>query len=81
MATIGHLRRLGVSLSSDDFGTGYSSLSYLRRLLVMDRLIEVGCDIGRGYGISRPLEVEKFDIWPATTSCCFPGIDHDSAPS
>jgi len=128
MATIGHLHRLGVSLSLDDFGTGYSSLSYLRRLPVselkvdrsfianilleahddvivrstidlghnlglrvvaegiennevMDRLIEVGCDIGQGYGISRPLEVEKFDIWLATTSYRVPRIEHDPAHS
>jgi diguanylate cyclase (GGDEF)-like protein len=126
MATIGHLHRLGVSLSLDDFGTGYSSLSYLRRLPVselkvdrsfianilleahddvivkstidlghnlglrvvaegiennevMDRLIEVGCDIGQGYGISRPLEAGKFDVWLATTNYRVPRIEHDPA--
>ncbi len=31
MATIRHLKRLGVQLAIDDFGTGYSSLSYLKR--------------------------------------------------
>lgn len=126
MATIGHLHRLGVSLSLDDFGTGYSSLSYLRRLPVselkvdrsfianilleahddvivkstidlghnlglrvvaegiennevLDRLIEVGCDIGQGYGISRPLEVKKFDTWLATTNYRVPRIERDPA--
>jgi len=126
MATIGHLHRLGVSLSLDDFGTGYSSLSYLRRLPVselkidrsfianilleahddvivkstidlghnlglrvvaegiensevMDRLIEVGCDVAQGYGISRPLEVENFDTWLATTSYRVPRIERDPA--
>ena len=44
---------------------------------VMDRFVEVGCDIGQGYGISRPLEVEKFDTWLATTSHCVPRIEHD----
>jgi diguanylate cyclase (GGDEF)-like protein/PAS domain S-box-containing protein len=33
-ATLGRLRKLGVSLSIDDFGTGYSSLVALRRLPV-----------------------------------------------
>lgn len=46
---------------------------------VMDRPVEVGCDIGQGYGISRPLEAEKFDTWLATTSCCVPRIEHDPA--
>ncbi len=31
LATLHHLRRLGVRISMDDFGTGYSSLSYLRQ--------------------------------------------------
>ncbi len=31
LATLHHLRRLGVRTSMDDFGTGYSSLSYLRQ--------------------------------------------------
>jgi diguanylate cyclase (GGDEF)-like protein len=31
LATLTHLRELGVSISMDDFGTGYSSLSYLRK--------------------------------------------------
>ncbi len=31
LATLMHLRELGVSISMDDFGTGYSSLSYLRK--------------------------------------------------
>ena len=30
LATLHHLRRLGVRIAMDDFGTGYSSLSYLR---------------------------------------------------
>ena len=30
LATLRHLRALGVGISMDDFGTGYSSLSYLR---------------------------------------------------
>jgi diguanylate cyclase (GGDEF)-like protein len=32
IATIGALKRFGVTFSLDDFGTGYSSLSYLKRL-------------------------------------------------
>jgi len=46
---------------------------------VMDRLIELGCDIGLGYGISRPLEVENFDTWLATTSYRVPRIERDPA--
>jgi diguanylate cyclase (GGDEF)-like protein len=34
LATLYHLRGLGVTLCIDDFGTGYSSLSYLNRLPV-----------------------------------------------
>lgn len=34
MATIRHLRSLGVQLAIDDFGTGYSSLAYLGRFPV-----------------------------------------------
>jgi EAL domain-containing protein (putative c-di-GMP-specific phosphodiesterase class I) len=30
LATLRHLRALGVSIAMDDFGTGYSSMSYLR---------------------------------------------------
>ena len=30
LATLNHLRALGVRIAMDDFGTGYSSLSYLR---------------------------------------------------
>jgi predicted signal transduction protein with EAL and GGDEF domain len=31
LATLNHLKELGVRISMDDFGTGYSSLSYLRK--------------------------------------------------
>ena len=31
IATLRHLKELGIHLAIDDFGTGYSSLSYLRR--------------------------------------------------
>ena len=31
LATLHHLKELGVRIAMDDFGTGYSSLSYLRR--------------------------------------------------
>jgi diguanylate cyclase (GGDEF)-like protein len=31
LATLTHLKQLGVHISMDDFGTGYSSLSYLRK--------------------------------------------------
>lgn len=34
IATLEHLRLLGIRLSLDDFGTGYSSLSYLKKLPV-----------------------------------------------
>jgi diguanylate cyclase (GGDEF)-like protein/PAS domain S-box-containing protein len=34
LATLGKLKRLGISLSVDDFGTGYSSLAYLKRFPV-----------------------------------------------
>jgi len=34
IATLEHLRTLGVGVAIDDFGTGYSSLSYLKRLPV-----------------------------------------------
>ena len=32
LATLGELKRRGISIAMDDFGTGYSSLSYLKRL-------------------------------------------------
>jgi EAL domain-containing protein (putative c-di-GMP-specific phosphodiesterase class I) len=32
VATIAHLRALGIGVSIDDYGTGYSSIAYLRRL-------------------------------------------------
>jgi EAL domain-containing protein (putative c-di-GMP-specific phosphodiesterase class I) len=31
IATLDHLKKMGVKLSIDDFGTGFSSLSYLKR--------------------------------------------------
>ena len=31
LATLSHIKALGVAISMDDFGTGYSSLSYLRK--------------------------------------------------
>jgi diguanylate cyclase (GGDEF)-like protein/PAS domain S-box-containing protein len=34
LATVRHLKNLGVKLSIDDFGTGYSSLAYLQRFTV-----------------------------------------------
>ncbi|MFC4779452.1 putative bifunctional diguanylate cyclase/phosphodiesterase [Paenibacillus sp. GCM10023252] len=36
IATIGHLRCLGIQISIDDFGTGYSSLNQLQRLPISD---------------------------------------------
>jgi EAL domain-containing protein (putative c-di-GMP-specific phosphodiesterase class I) len=34
VATLDHLRKMGVAVAIDDFGTGYSSMSYLKRLPV-----------------------------------------------
>jgi EAL domain-containing protein (putative c-di-GMP-specific phosphodiesterase class I) len=34
---------------------------------VLDRLAELGCDIGQGYGISRPLPPGLFERWLHTT--------------
>ena len=34
---------------------------------MLDRLTELGCDIGQGYGISRPLPADLFDAWLETT--------------
>ena len=39
---------------------------------VMERLRQLGCDLGQGYGISRPLSPELFDRWLATTSSAVP---------
>jgi diguanylate cyclase (GGDEF)-like protein len=35
---------------------------------VRERLHELGCDLGQGYGISRPLPEDLFDRWLATTT-------------
>jgi len=34
---------------------------------VLERLADLGCDIGQGYGISRPLPADLFDRWLRTT--------------
>lgn len=34
---------------------------------VLDRLRALGCDLGQGYGVARPLPPELFDRWLATT--------------
>ncbi len=41
---------------------------------VLDRLTELGCDIGQGYGISRPLPADLFDAWLQTTDYHIPRI-------
>ena len=46
---------------------------------VMNRLIEVGCHVAQGYGISRPLEVQEFDTWLASTSWRVPRIGRNPA--
>ena len=35
---------------------------------VLERLIELGCDTGQGYLISRPLAAEQLTAWPMSTS-------------
>ncbi len=34
---------------------------------ILDRLASLGCDVGQGYGISRPLDPEMFATWLSTT--------------
>lgn len=34
---------------------------------VFDHLTSLGCDIGQGYGIARPLSPDRFDRWLGTT--------------
>jgi len=71
-ASLGELRRAGVSLSLDDFGTGYASLSHLARLpldrLKVDRSFvskvglgtaDRGAEIARAViGLARSLRLE-----------------------
>jgi diguanylate cyclase (GGDEF)-like protein len=35
---------------------------------VLDRLSILGCDVGQGYGISRPLPIDRLNAWLRTTS-------------
>jgi EAL domain-containing protein (putative c-di-GMP-specific phosphodiesterase class I) len=39
---------------------------------VLERLRQLGCDLGQGYGISRPLPADLFDRWLATTASTVP---------
>ena len=40
---------------------------------ILERLRSLGCDLGQGFGIARPLAPELFDRWLATTPYVVPG--------
>ena len=50
---------------------------------VLERLRQLGCDLGQGYGISRPLSLDLFDRWLATTSSAVPRcrVDQSDVPT
>ncbi len=44
----------------------------IENMPVLNRALELGCDIAQGYGISRPLTPELFRAWLATTEYDLP---------
>jgi diguanylate cyclase (GGDEF)-like protein/PAS domain S-box-containing protein len=73
LATLHHLRSLGVRIALDDFGTGYSSLSYLRRFpfdkLKIDRsFIKDLTDSGSGLFIVETIVALAAHLGMTTTA-------------
>lgn len=51
MATLEHLKELGITLAIDDFGTGYSSLTYLKEFAV--DFVKIDASFIAGLGVDR----------------------------